>query len=104
MMETVYDDRNHMSRTISVTNLSFRTSIDDIYKAFSKFGKLVECRMMLNDRNESKGYAFIGFSEERDGMRAIEEMDGFHMDGRAIKVGWSIGEQNSSRRPFQQRY
>ena len=82
---------NH--KTISITNLNFRTSIDDIYRAFSRFGTITECRMLLNDRGESKGYAFLGFAENRDATQAIETMNGFHMDGRAIKVGWSTAER-----------
>ncbi len=84
-----------MSRTISITNLHFRTTIDDIYREFSKYGELVECRMMLNDRNESKGYAFVAYRRDRDATRAIQELDGFHMDGREIKVTWSTSERRS---------
>ena len=80
-------------KTVSVTNLNFRTSIDDIYRAFSRFGTITECRMLLNDRGESKGYAFLGFADNRDAAAAIEAMNGFHMDGRVIKVGWSTAER-----------
>lgn len=87
----------HRNATISVTNLNFRTSIDDIYQIFSQYGELVECRMMLNERNESKGYAFVAFSNDKDATTAIQELDGFHVDGRAIKVNWSFSERNESR-------
>ncbi|OHT11842.1 hypothetical protein TRFO_18518 [Tritrichomonas foetus] len=83
-----------MSQEIAITNLNFRTSIDDIYQAFSKFGELTSCRLQLNDRNESKGYAFISYRRNREATEAINEMNGFHMDGREIRVAWSVSSQS----------
>lgn len=84
-----------MSQEIAITNLNFRTTVDDIYQAFSKFGKLNSCRLLLNDRNESKGYAFITYSLTREAQEAIHSMNGFHMDGREIRVDWSSSKSIS---------
>jgi RNA recognition motif-containing protein len=75
--------------SIAVTNLNFRTSVDDLFRAFSPFGEMNECRIVLNDRNESKGYAFVGYDRNRDAIEAIQSMNGFHIDGRSIRVGWA---------------
>jgi RNA recognition motif-containing protein len=75
--------------SIAVTNLNFRTSVDDLFRAFSPFGEMNECRLVLNDRNESKGYGFIGYHRNRDAIEAIQGMNGFHIDGRAVRVGWA---------------
>ena len=77
------------SSSIAVTNLNFRTPVDDIYHAFSQVGELVECRLILSERNESKGFAFLTYKRSRDANEAINRMNGFHLDGREIKVGWA---------------
>lgn len=69
-----------------VSNLNFRTSVDDIYAAFSKFGKLNECKLLLGERHESKGIAFISFANINDGRNAREQMEGFKIDGRCIHI------------------
>ena len=83
-----------MSQEIAITNLNHRTTVDDIYRAFSKFGELASCRLLLNDRNESKGYAFISYNLSRQALEAINEMNGFHMDGNVISVAWSSKSHN----------
>lgn len=74
---------------IAITNLYFRTTVEEIYDAFSPFGKLVQCRMLINERGESKGYAFVKYQTSQDGQRAIHHMNNFHMNGKAINVNWS---------------
>ena len=77
------------SLEIAVTNLSFRTTIDDIYQVFSKFGDLEACRLQLNERGESKGYAFLKYKRSRAGNDAINAMNRTRIDGREIFVAWS---------------
>lgn len=95
-----------MSLSIAITNLNFRTSVEDIFRAFSQFGDMSECRLILNERNESKGYAFVGYKRYRDATTAIHAMNGFHIDGREIKVDWASAaraeavEAPGPRRPF----
>lgn len=73
--------------SIAITNLNFRTTVDDIYYAFSKFGEITECRLILSERNESKGFAFITYKRAHDANAALDQMNGFKIDGREIKVG-----------------
>ena len=80
-----------MSSEIAITNLNFRTSIDDIYRAFSQFGELVSCRLMINERLESKGYGFIAYNLEKNAIEAISQMNGFKMDGHILIVTWAKG-------------
>ena len=82
-----------MSREIAITNLNFRTSIDDIYRAFHRYGDMTECRMVLNERLESKGYAFVSYKLDRSANEAINEMNEFMMDGPRIIVTWSKGRE-----------
>ena len=80
------------SPRVAVTNLNFRTHVDDIYHVFSKFGEMTECRLVLNERNESKGYGFISYKKTKDAQRAIHEMNGFHLDSKEIRVEWATNK------------
>ncbi|EAY07225.1 hypothetical protein TVAG_050410 [Trichomonas vaginalis G3] len=84
---------------VSITNLSFRTTPDDLYRAFSPFGELTECRLVINERQESKGYGFISYKSSYCASQAIAAMNGFKMDGCNIVVSLSHsrkGEKNTN--------
>jgi RNA recognition motif-containing protein len=75
--------------SLAVTNLNLRTNIDDLSRAFSPSGEMNECRLVLNDRNESQGYGCVGYGRNCDAVEALHAMDAFHIDGREICVGWT---------------
>jgi RNA recognition motif-containing protein len=48
---------------------------------------------VLNERNQSKGYRFVGFKRNRDAVEAIHAMNGFHIDGKEIRVSWAANQR-----------
>ncbi|KAK8947638.1 hypothetical protein KSP40_PGU000590 [Platanthera guangdongensis] len=70
-----------------VGGLSFYTSEDALTEAFSKFGAVVEARIVM-DRvsDKSKGFGFITFASEVDAQNAAEQMNGKVFNGRVIFV------------------
>lgn len=79
--------------TLAVRELSYRTTANDLYNAFSIFGKIQEIRMPLNEMNENKGFAFIVFESRSNAQNAILGMKNFRMDGRVINVEFSRSNQ-----------
>ena len=77
---------NQPGYEICISGLHFRTSVEDIFRAFSMFGDLLDCRLLINDRLESKKVAFAVYANESDAKRAIEFMNGYNIDGRQILV------------------
>ena len=75
-----------MSKKVYVGNLSFQTSESDIRSAFETFGS-VESVNLITDRDtgRSKGFAFVVMSED-DANKAIEQLNGSQLNGRAITV------------------
>lgn len=82
---------------IVVMGLNFRTTVDDVYRAFHPFGRLSECRMMLNDRQESKGYAFLTYEDDRCAVEAITNMHDAKIDGCKIVVQRTNSTSKDSR-------
>lgn len=58
-----------------------------LMEIFSKFGKVSEA-VIITDRttNQSRGFAFVTFQSRHDGAKAVEDLDGYELDGRNITV------------------
>src|SRR2546426_6330303 len=75
-----------MSKKLFVGNLSFQTTESDIRSAFGRFGP-IESVSLITDRDtgRSKGFGFVLMGEE-EADKAIAEMNGSQLDGRALTV------------------
>ena len=66
--------------------MDYRTSVDDVHYAFKRFGQIKEMRMVTNERNESRGFCFITYARPNEAAIAVENMEGFRIDGRQLRV------------------
>jgi RNA recognition motif-containing protein len=76
-----------MAKKIYVGNISFQTTDDDLNKIFSEIGK-VESAQIIKDRDtgRSKGFGFVEMSDDAAAAKAIEQLNGKEMNGRALTV------------------
>jgi len=76
-----------MGNKLFVGGLSWNTNDDSLRQAFEKFGNVDEARI-INDREtgRSRGFGFVTFSDGEGARKAMAEMNGKELDGRAIKV------------------
>jgi cold-inducible RNA-binding protein len=76
-----------MSKKLFVGNLSFQTTESDITTAFEAFGS-IESVSIITDREtgRSKGFGFVVMGEEDSANKAISQMNGSQLDGRALTV------------------
>jgi len=72
---------------IYVGNLSFEASEDDLRKAFEEFGTVANVTI-LKDKfsGKSKGFGFVTMADEETAQKAIAEMNGKELEGRALTV------------------
>lgn len=70
-----------------VGNLSFNTTNQDLNDLFTEIGQ-VESSNVIEDREtgRSRGFGFVEMANQADGERAIAELNGKEVDGRALKV------------------
>ena len=81
-------------RRIYVGSLHYTITDHDLRSIFDPFGRVEFVRVNRDPRtNESKGFAFLQFSKEDDARRAYEQMNGFELMGRKIRVGWVTEKQ-----------
>ncbi|MBN1618416.1 RNA-binding protein [Candidatus Dojkabacteria bacterium] len=76
-----------MSNKVFVGNLSWNVDDDQLKEFFSQVGTVEEA-VVIKDRfkNRSKGFGFVTFSTPEEAQKAIEELNGKELDGRAINV------------------
>ena len=75
-----------MTTRINVRNLRFTTRPNDIYDVFKDFGEIVECHLVTDKNNESRGYAFISYTNLYDADVAVQSMNKKRFDGSIIQV------------------
>ena len=87
--------RNHDTYAkIFVGGLSFDTSKQAIGDTFSRMGRVREVIIVVDKHTRRpKGYAFVTFEHENSAVRALREMQGYELDGRALRVELS-GERH----------
>jgi cold-inducible RNA-binding protein len=72
---------------IYVGNLSHEVTEDSLREAFEPFGQ-VESVNIIKDRfsGESRGFGFVEMPSKQEAEKAIEEMNGKDLMGRAVNV------------------
>jgi RNA recognition motif-containing protein len=69
-----------------VSNLSFQVTEEQLKSLFDKFGEVTSAKVIMDrETGRSRGFAFVEMSDKA-GEEAMKELDGKHLDGRAISV------------------
>ncbi len=72
---------------IYVGNLPREITEDEVRQAFEAFGQVTEVRIIADKfSGESKGFGFVEMPSKDEAEKAIEEMNGKDMKGRALNV------------------
>jgi polyadenylate-binding protein len=74
---------------IFVKNLEDEVTEAQLGELFGKFGTITEgaLALMKDVEGKSKGFAFINFESMEAARQAVEEMNGFELNGKAMYVG-----------------
>ena len=74
-------------RNLFVGNLSFQTTEGDLTALFEPFGEISRIQLMTDrDTGRSRGFAFVEMSSEEAAAKAVAELNGKQVDGRALNV------------------
>jgi len=92
---------------IYVSNLSFNVQDEDLKSYFADYGEVTSAKV-INDKEtgRSRGFGFVEMSDDAAAQKAIAELDGATVDGRAIKVSVAkpreerSNNSNNNRRSF----
>lgn len=79
------------STCLGVFGLSLYTTERDLREVFSRYGALAGVNVVFDQRTgRSRGFAFVYFERLEDSKEAVERANGMELDGRRIRVDFSI--------------
>ena len=74
-------------KNIFVGNLSFGTSEETVRSVFETFGTVDRVNLVTDrDTGRARGFGFVEMSNNAEADRAIAELNGRELDGRALNV------------------
>ena len=72
---------------IYVSNLSFNVQDEDLREFFAEYGEVSSAKVIMDKvTNRSRGFGFVEMPDNAAAQKAIQELDGATVEGRAIKV------------------
>ncbi|KAK6135436.1 hypothetical protein DH2020_030805 [Rehmannia glutinosa] len=84
--------------SLLVLNVNFRTTVDDLFPLFEKYGKVVDIFIPRDRRTgESRGFAFVRYFYKDEAQKAVDRLDGRVVDGREIAVQFAKYGPHSER-------
>jgi cold-inducible RNA-binding protein len=74
-------------KNIFVGNLSFGATEDAVRSMFAAYGSVDRVNVVTDrDTGQARGFAFVEMSNASEADRAIAELNGRELDGRALNV------------------
>lgn len=84
-----------------IGSLAYATTDDTLKAHFEQIGEVSSARVITDrDSGRSKGFGFVEFVDEANNKKAIEELDGKDLDGRAINVSEARPREERPKRDF----
>ncbi|MDQ1329383.1 MAG: hypothetical protein QG641_2673 [Candidatus Poribacteria bacterium] len=76
-----------MGKKLYVGNLSYSMTDQMLQDTFSVYGEVTSATVIMDrDSGRSKGFGFVEFAQDADAQKALGEMNGKEIDGRALNV------------------
>ncbi|KAM2234492.1 hypothetical protein PS1_012960 [Malus domestica] len=96
------DGREFAGRTLRVNlsdklfvNLSWSATSESLTKAFQEHGTVVGARVLYDgETGMSRGYGFVCYSTKSEMDAALESLNGFELEGRALRVSLAEGKRS----------
>ena len=74
-------------KNIFVGNLDFKATEEGVRSLFERYGAVNSARIMTDrETGRSRGFAFVEMENENEANNAINALNGYNMDGRALNV------------------
>ena len=76
-----------MGNRLYVGNLSYDATVDSLRAVFAEAGEVTDVHVVMDrETGRSRGFGFVTMGSAAEAAKAIAEMNGALLDGRALKV------------------
>ncbi len=76
-----------MAKNIYVGNLVWDASADDLLALFQQHGKVTSAQVITDrETGRSRGFGFVEMEDDGEAQRAIEALNNYNHNGRALTV------------------
>ena len=90
-----------MGTKLFVGNLSFNTTEGQILELFKTVGNVSSCELILDKfTSKSRGFAFVEMGSQEEANKAVAELNGKELDGRALTVNEARPREERPRGDF----
>jgi cold-inducible RNA-binding protein len=90
-----------MATKLFVGNLSFNTTEGDILDLFKQAGTVNSCELIVDKfTSKSRGFAFVQMGTQEEATKAIADLNGKELDGRALTVNEAKPREDRPRGDF----
>jgi RNA recognition motif-containing protein len=80
-----------------VSNLGFHVSDEDLKKLFASYGDVTSAKVIMDKvSGKSRGFGFVEMQNETEAQKAMQELEGFEVEGRTISVSVARPKSDSS--------
>lgn len=74
-------------QNLFIGSLAYATTDDTLKEFFEKIGPVASARVITDrDSGRSKGFGFVEYEDEANNQKAVDQLNGQDLDGRAIAV------------------
>jgi RNA recognition motif-containing protein len=80
-----------------VSNLGFQVNDDDLMNLFTPYGQVSSAKVIKDrETGRSRGFGFVEMPADEEAKKAIKELEGKPMEGRALSVSVARPKSDSS--------
>jgi RNA recognition motif-containing protein len=90
-----------MAKKLFVGSLAWGVTDDQLRDFFAAVGTVTSAKVIIDrDTNRSKGFGFVEMENDDEALKAIDQLNGKELEGRAIVVNEARPQENRERRPY----
>ena len=87
-----------MSQNLFIGSRAYATTDDSLKAFFEQIWEVASAKVITDrESGRSKGFGFVEFVNEDDNQKAVDQLDGKELDGRAINVGLARPKEDRPR-------
>ncbi len=82
-----------------IGSLAYATTDDSLKAFFEEIGEVTSARVVTDrETGRSRGFGFVEYADEANNQKAVDQLNGKELDGRAINVSLARPKEDRPRR------